>query len=347
MKSLSILIASCAALSCAAFGQSPTISGLGYYYPPVTVAPGQLITVFITGDGQGSIGATVQGLTAPVLEVRPASACPSGTICSNLTAITIQIPYELQPACAFTSPACTLAVATPLVVTVNGVAGDPIELAPQADRVHILTACDTAVSGGSGTAPSGLPCAPLVTHADGSMVTQGSPAQGGEEVVAYAVGLGLTTPAVKTGQAATVATPTNETFYLDFSFRPNSLATKPILPAGFGPTPPIPLYTGLVPWYAGLYQINLIVPPAPVGTQACSGTVLSNLTVSVAGLVSFDGAGICDRDRGKPHSSAPPTPPDMRVRIRRFGGLSDGFHGQSRNPERVEVSIGQCDAERG
>src|SRR4029077_19973611 len=37
------------------------------------------------------------------------------------------------------------------------------------------------------------------------------------------------------------------------------------------------------------------------------------------------------RDRGKPHSSAPPTPPDMRVRIRRFGGLSDGFHSQSRN----------------
>ena len=54
-----------------------------------------------------------------------------------------------------------------------------------------------------------------------------------------------------------------------------------------------------------------------------------------------------DRDRGKPHSSAPPTPPDMRVRIRRFGELSDRFHSQSRNPERVEVSIGQCDAERG
>ncbi len=125
------------------------------------------------------------------------------------------------------------------------------------------------------------------------MVTQGSPAQGGEEVVAYAVGLGLTTPAVKTGQAATAATPTYETFYLDFNFRPNSLATKPILPAGFGPTLPIPQYTGLVPGYAGLYQINLIVPPAPVGTQACSGNVLSNLTVNVGGLVSFDGAGLC------------------------------------------------------
>jgi hypothetical protein len=52
---LSIWIAWCAALSCAAFGQSPTISSLGYYYPPIAVAPGQLITVFVTGDGQGSI----------------------------------------------------------------------------------------------------------------------------------------------------------------------------------------------------------------------------------------------------------------------------------------------------
>ena len=96
MKRSSIWIASCAALSCAAFGQSPTISGLGCYYPPVAVAPGQLITVFITGEWR---------LTAPVLEVHVASACPSGAICSHLTAITIQIPYELQPACAFTNPA--------------------------------------------------------------------------------------------------------------------------------------------------------------------------------------------------------------------------------------------------
>jgi len=30
-----------------------------------------------------------------------------------------------------------------------------------------------------------------------------------------------------------------------------------------------------------------------------------------------------NRDRGKPRGSSPPTPPDMRVRIRRFGGLSN------------------------
>ena len=34
-----------------------------------------------------------------------------------------------------------------------------------------------------------------------------------------------------------------------------------------------------------------------------------------------------DRDRGKLRGSPPPTPPEsMRVRIRRFGGLSNRFH---------------------
>ena len=35
----------------------------------------------------------------------------------------------------------------------------------------------------------------------------------------------------------------------------------------------------------------------------------------------------------------------MRVRIRRFGGLSNRARRQSGNPERVEVSIGQCERE--
>jgi len=40
----------------------------------------------------------------------------------------------------------------------------------------------------------------------------------------------------------------------------------------------------------------------------------------------FKSTRMVDRDRGMPRGSAPPTPPDMRVRIRRFGGLSDWLH---------------------
>jgi uncharacterized protein (TIGR03437 family) len=55
----------------------------------------------------------------------------------------------------------------------------------------------------------------------------------------------------------------------------------------------VPLYSGLAPGYVGLYQINIVVPPPPPDTPACSSTVQSNLTVSVGGTASFDGAGIC------------------------------------------------------
>lgn len=92
----------CATFLLCAFGQSVsvnTVAGMGYLYPPTIVAPGQLITVFLQGNVQGDISATVSGFPAPVLEVRPGSSCPSSTLCSFLTAITIQIPYDFVPSC--------------------------------------------------------------------------------------------------------------------------------------------------------------------------------------------------------------------------------------------------------
>lgn len=276
-----------AAVAASAFAQAPTIMGMGYLYPPVAVAPGQLITVFLAGAAQGDVSASVAGLAAPVLEIRPASGCASSPLCSNLTALTIQIPYGLEPACDFTNPACNVVLAAELTIAVNGVASAPLSLIPLSDRVHLLTACDTAVPGGSGSASvTGIPCAPLVTHADGSLVTAGNPAAAGEELVAYAVGLGLTSPLVPTGQAVSAATPTYETFLLDFNFRPNALATQPLAPA------PTPLYSGLAPGYPGLYQVNFTVPAPPAGLPSCSAKIVSNLTVSVGGE-TFDGAGIC------------------------------------------------------
>ena len=250
MKRLITFAILCATFSSGAFGQSAsvnTIVGMGYLYPPVAVAPGQLITLFVAGDIQGAISAAVQGNPAPVLEVRPRSDCQSSTLCSSLTAITVQIPYEIEPGCFFTDPACNVVLPAQLVVTVNGIATAPIALTPVADRVHILTACDTVVPGGNGSAPyNGLPCSPLVTHADGSLVTSGSPARGSEEVVAYAVGLGLTTPAVPTGQPAATATPTYQTFFLDFNFRSNALATQPMQPTAIPVLLPTSLYFSAV-----------------------------------------------------------------------------------------------------
>ena len=117
-------------------------------------------------------------------------------------------------------------------------------------------------------------------------------------------GLGQTSPTQTAGQPATNAASTLTTFAIDFNYRPNALATKPAGPSLLG-VPPLyatPLYAGVTPGFAGLYQINFVVPAAPAGLKPCAGSgtavtygnlVQSNLTVSVGSVFSFDGAGIC------------------------------------------------------
>jgi uncharacterized protein (TIGR03437 family) len=310
-----------------AFGQtaSPnTIVGAGYISPTsLKVAPGQIITVFAAGVGStltqpvfaaagtlptslAGIGVTIrQGtdIPAPMLAVSPVTTC--GTSCGVITAITIQIPYGLLTFFCLPDDACpTFLLATEFFVTENGVAGTLSALTPQPDQVHILTVCDTVLPGGLGYSPlGGLPCQPVVTHTNGTLVSNTSPAAVGEELVAYAVGLGATNPAVPSGQSAAQPAPTVESFTLDFNFHPNALAAKPLssqATAGMTP-PPIPLFTGLTPGYPGLYQINFVVPQLQSGALPCASgaapatgsLVNTNLTVSVGGAASFDGAAIC------------------------------------------------------
>jgi len=288
-----------------------TIVAAGYLFPaPINLAPGQVVTVFAMGVGSAlkqpvlagagrlptslaGIGVTLveaTNIAAPILQVSPAARC--GT-CGVMTAITIQIPYELQ----LLSPNGGLGPAHEFFVTENGVAGNWSDFNPVPDQVHILTVCDTVI-GGSG--PSTGRCQWEVTHANGALVSNTNPASGGEELIAYAVGLGTTNPPVPTGQPATQPTPTAETFRLAFNFQADALpsaspASKVNSRLG---QPPAPLYTGLTPGYAGLYQINFVVPGVPAGLSPCAsgqgpGLVNTNLTVSVGGAASFDGAAIC------------------------------------------------------
>ena len=304
--------------------QSAVIASAGYVAPaPVSAAPGQILTVFVTGLNistasqapSGALPNSLSGVTAtlrqgsdhaaPIVDVRPVYTCPDALTtaaqepaCATLTAVTVQIPYELIlpcPACA--QPALVL---PELFISANGQNTAAIELNALADQTHILTACDIAVLPFANTAPpntTGLGCAPVVTHQDGSTVSASNPAKVGETITAWAVGLGQTNPAASTGQPAASPAPTQQAFVLDFNYSLNARATKPY--AGRPDSIPIhPLFAGLASGYAGLYQINFVVPPQPLnGTPLCGVTgtsvVQSNLTVSFGGEFSFDGASIC------------------------------------------------------
>jgi uncharacterized protein (TIGR03437 family) len=289
-------------------GANPsTVVGAGYLVPgPIALAPGQVVTVFAIGVGStltqpvfagtGKLPTSLAGISvtimqetnlpAPILVVSPGPRCPN---CPVLTAITIQVPYELyQPPGGLDN----IVQSVNLFVTENGVAGNWIIVIPQSDQIHILTTCDTVFGGW--VSANGR-CSWEVTHADGTLVSNANPATAGEQLVAYAVGLGATNPAVATGQPATQPTATAATFRLGFDFQADTVPSAPPFSAAA-----TPLFTCLTPGYPGLYQINFAVPPVPAGVPPCSpgqgpapSLVSTNLTVNIGGSSSFDGVEIC------------------------------------------------------
>jgi uncharacterized protein (TIGR03437 family) len=310
------------------FAQSgaPVIGTSGYSAPvPLTVAPGQLVTLFVPGFGgvvsasmkapAGPLPNTLAGVSAvfrqgsdqpsPIVEVQPIKACtaidPPANSCGSILAVTVQIPFNIETVCPLCLRPISL-IPSQIAISVNGVQGQFSDLTAVADQVHFLTACDVTMPV-TQSSLTGLPCASMVTHMDGKLVSPASPAVGGEVLVAYATGLGQTNPPQTTGQPAATAASTLTTFAVDFNYRPNSLATKPAGPSLVGGPPYVtPLFAGTTPGFAGLYQINFRVPPTPAGLQPCAapGTatpyanvVQSNLTVSAGSVFSFDGAGIC------------------------------------------------------
>ena len=311
-----------------AFAQSdlPVIGSAGYLAPvPLTVAPGQVMTMFLPGLGNlvsgivkapaGSLPTSLAGVSAvfrqgsdrpvPILEVQPIKTCtalaPPANSCGSTLAVTVQIPFNIEIVCPLCERPISL-IPSQIAVTVNGVQGQFTDLTAVADQVHFLTACDVIMAL-SQSPLTPLPCAPMVTHSDGKLVSAADPARSGEELSTYATGLGQTNPPQNTGVAAAIAASTVTTFAIDFNYRPNVLATKPAGPSLTGaPSGVTPLFTGTTPGFVGLYQINFIVPAPPAGLQPCAGAgtatayanvVQSNLTVSVGSVFSFDAAGIC------------------------------------------------------
>jgi hypothetical protein len=300
--------------------QSNSVVSAGYTAPaPLYVAPGQVITLFVEGVGKtltqvvrapdglwpaslADISVTLlqeAKIPVPILEVRPIVACSPPLSfeipCGAMMAITVQIPYQLLPLC----PLCLRPVlpSPELVVTEKGQDGTAIGITPLADQVHMLTSCDILLQTNPPSVNlTGLPCPFMVIHSDGQLVSAANPAKPGEELAAYAVGLGVTNPAAREGQPAPAPIQTVQTFLVDYNFRGNALPTKPD-----DQSPPA-VFSGLVPNYPGLYQINFVVPALPSGTKPCANpgrlgaganVVQSNLTVTFGGAFSFDGVLIC------------------------------------------------------
>jgi uncharacterized protein (TIGR03437 family) len=89
----------------------------------------------------------------------------------------------------------------------------------------------------------------IATHLNGTLISPTSPATSGEIIVIFAAGLGKTTPDTTSGKIVTSAASIALASQLE------------VLLAGNACPPGSVLYAGLAPGFAGLYQINLLIPP--------------------------------------------------------------------------------------
>ncbi|MGI8742997.1 MAG: proprotein convertase P-domain-containing protein [Bryobacteraceae bacterium] len=192
------------------------------------VAPGELVSIFGLALGPQAGVAATPG-TAPT-SLGGTTVMFNGTpvpiLYSSYYQLNVQAPYALTPGAT-----------ARIQVQNSGGTSSSISL----DVLSSAAGLFTAQTNGRGQV--------LAVNQNGTINSVSNPAAAGSYVSLYAEGLGAVTPAVNEGTPA----PTN----------PLSRVNGPVTVVAGGLTAPV-LFAGLAPGYAGLYQINIQIPPTTV-----------------------------------------------------------------------------------
>jgi uncharacterized protein (TIGR03437 family) len=195
---------------------------------PITnsVAPGEFVSLF----GSGLCSATEAAPSLPLPTTLANVQVSVNGIFAPIsyvspTQINILVPYEISGSYAVFQVSSDLGLSNPVTTYEEN------------------TAPGVFTSLAGGFAPGVGPAA--AQHADFSPVTQSNPAKVGETLMLYMTGLGAVTPAVADGAAALA--------------KPLSLAVADIGVFVDGQNATV-AFKGLSPNFAGLYQVNFVVP---------------------------------------------------------------------------------------
>jgi uncharacterized protein (TIGR03437 family) len=188
------------------------------------IAPGSLITIygsnFATGISQASQWPLPQGLGGT-----------QATLGGEALPISYASPGQLNVQVPFTLPTSGL---FQLQVIRGASASPPVQVESTIAQPAIFTLNQS----GSGQG--------IITGSDGVTLAQpGTPAHIGETVVIYCTGLGAVVPAVATGAAAPASPLSFVEAHVD---------------AQIGNQPATVAFAGLAPGFAGLYQVNAVIP---------------------------------------------------------------------------------------
>jgi len=205
-------------------------------YGPITnpVAPGEFVSLF--GSGLASTTASAQSLPLPA---RNGLGGVQVTVNGRYAPLSYVSPTQINLLVPnATGPINNESYATFQVIN-NDVASNKVTV-----RTNYTAPGAFSLTSNGGTYPPAIGPA-AVLHADYSLVTQSSPAKVGETLQVYVTGLGSVTPAVADGAAAssTTLSTVNEMVFVYAGGQQATIA-----------------FAGLAPGFAGLYQINFVVP---------------------------------------------------------------------------------------
>ena len=215
--------------------------------PNNQLSPGQIFSIF----GSNFLPAGHADAGALPLPTQLGAGYVTVTACGRNIPLYSVYPGQINAQLPFECPASGT---TQLTVTAGG----------QASEVQSVTLASgspglfTVNASGSGDG--------VILHGDSLLVSSANPAQSGEEVVIYCTGLGATTPPFATGTAVTG----------------NNQVVNAVAVAIGGKSAMV-AYSGLTVGFAGLYQINVVVPAGLSGSQPIVLTAGSN-SASRAGV---------------------------------------------------------------
>jgi uncharacterized protein (TIGR03437 family) len=245
----------------------------------MSVAPGDIVALF--GE-QLSFAAPVYQPTPPLATVLGGVSVtvngePAPLYFSSYGQINFQIPTDIAAGTALVQVVTAPNPLLPATVASNTVSVNVVNRAP---RLLLLSngygAIEDASSGYSLPVPATMLFPPFTSQ----------PATRGDVLTIYAIGLGLTNPAVVSGQPAPDGSSASGPLAQLVSTPTVVFSSDTVGPLG-SHVNATPSYAGLSPYFAGLYQLNVTIPSlCPLGTAKVSltfpdGTTSNSVLIAV------------------------------------------------------------------
>jgi uncharacterized protein (TIGR03437 family) len=219
------------------------VNSASYAVSPTPLSPGALVSVF--GQGIAGTGGSAASGSALPTSLGGVSATMGGIPAPILVAVPSSSGDQVNLQVPFELNG---QVSADVIFNVNGVLS-PVETVP----IGVVPAAFTTSQTGNGTA--------VLHTTDYTPVTSANPAVAGEILAIFANGLGPLTTPIADGALATV-----------------SDATVGVVTVSIGGQSAVVQYAGLAPGFAGLYQVNVVMPSVASGNNT--------LIIGVNGIAS-------------------------------------------------------------